>query len=44
MHKEIDLPKEADYLRTGIYDLDSDAAGTLGFPLRPASASAAVSK
>jgi hypothetical protein len=31
MHKEIDVPKEADYLRTGIYDLGSAAAGTLGF-------------
>ena len=32
------------YLRTGIYDLDSDAAGTLGFPLGPASPSVALSK
>jgi VWFA-related protein len=34
IHKEIDLPK-ADYvyLRTGIYDLRSNAAGTLGIPL-----------
>jgi VWFA-related protein len=34
MHKEIDVPKgEQVYLRTGIYDIGSDAAGTLGFPL-----------
>jgi VWFA-related protein len=34
MHKEIDVPKEEEvYLRTGIYDLHSDEAGTLGFPL-----------
>jgi VWFA-related protein len=44
MHKEIDLPKQAEYMRTGIYDLDSDAAGTLGFPLRPVNPSVAVSK
>jgi hypothetical protein len=33
IHKEIDVPKEDIYLRTGIYDMDSDAAGTLGVPL-----------
>jgi VWFA-related protein len=33
IHKEIDVPKEYVYLRTGIYDLRSSAAGTLGFPL-----------
>ena len=34
MHKEIDVPKGEDvYLRTGIYDMGSDAAGTLGFPV-----------
>lgn len=33
MHKEIDVPKEPIYLRTGIYDLNSDSAGTLGIPL-----------
>jgi hypothetical protein len=35
MHKEIDLPRQAEYLRTGICDLDSDAAGTLDFPCEP---------
>ena len=33
IHKEIDLPKEYVYLRTGIYDLRSSTAGTLGVPL-----------
>jgi VWFA-related protein len=33
IHKEIDVPKEYVYLRTGIYDLKSNAAGTLGVPL-----------
>jgi hypothetical protein len=36
IHKEIDVPKQDVYLRTGIYDLGSDAAGTLGVPLREA--------
>ncbi len=33
IHKEIDVPQEYVYLRTGIYDLKSNAAGTLGVPL-----------
>jgi len=33
IHKEIDVPKEYVYLRTGIYDLKSHAVGTLGVPL-----------
>jgi hypothetical protein len=31
--KEIDVPKQDVYLRTSIYDVGSDAAGTLGVPL-----------
>lgn len=41
IHKEIDVPNEYVYLRTGIYDLKSSAAGTLGVPLIDAVASAA---
>jgi VWFA-related protein len=33
IHKEIDVPREYVYLRTGIYDLKSSTAGTLGVPL-----------
>ena len=33
MHKEIDMPPGEAYLRTGIYDLKSASAGTLGIPL-----------
>jgi hypothetical protein len=33
IHKEIDVPKQYVYLRTGIYDLKSNTAGTLGVPL-----------
>jgi VWFA-related protein len=33
IHKEIDVPKEYVFLRTGIYDLRSNTAGTLGIPL-----------
>jgi VWFA-related protein len=33
IRKEIDVPKEDVYLRTGIYDIGTDAAGTLGIPL-----------
>jgi VWFA-related protein len=39
IHKEIDVPKEYVYLRTGIYDLRSSTAGTLGTPLNDAAAS-----
>lgn len=41
IHKEIDVPKEYVYLRTGVYDLRSSAAGTLGFPLNEATAARA---
>lgn len=41
MHKEIDVPKEYVYLRTGVYDLRSGTVGTLGIPLTDASPSAA---
>jgi len=36
IHKEIDVPQEYVYLRTGIYDLRSSRAGTLGVPLTDA--------
>jgi len=41
IHKEIDVPKEYVYLRTGIYDLKSSTAGTLGIPLTDVTAPAA---
>ncbi len=41
IHKEIDVPKEYVFLRTGIYDLKSSTAGTLGVPLIEAATSAA---
>lgn len=34
IHKEIDVPVGDTFLRTGIYDLKSGEAGTLGVPLR----------
>ena len=40
IHKEIDVPQQYIYLRTGIYDLKSNTAGTLGVPLVDAVASA----
>ena len=33
-HQEIDLPEGENYLRAGIYDLQSNQAGTLEIPLR----------
>lgn len=33
IHKEIDVPNSGAFLRTGIYDLKSNNAGTLGVPL-----------
>jgi VWFA-related protein len=33
VHLDIDVPTGDIYLRTGIYDLNSGSAGTLGFPL-----------
>ena len=44
IHKEIDVPKGDVYLRTGIYDLGSNTAGTLGMPLREAPTPAAAAK
>ena len=41
IHKEIDVPQQYIYLRTGIYDLKSNTAGTLGVPLLDAVTSAA---
>lgn len=41
IHKEIDVPLSNAYLRTGIYDLKSGSAGTLGVPLIVASKPAA---
>jgi VWFA-related protein len=40
IHKEIDVPQQYIYLRTGIYDLKSNTAGTLGVPLVDAVTSA----
>lgn len=34
IHKEIDIPQGDAFLRTGIYDLRSGSAGTLGVPLQ----------
>ncbi|HME35305.1 MAG TPA: hypothetical protein VKF84_08710 [Candidatus Sulfotelmatobacter sp.] len=36
IHKEIDVPREYVFLRTGIYDVKSNTAGTLGVPLTDA--------
>jgi hypothetical protein len=41
IHKEIDVPKEYVFLRSGVYDLKSSNAGTLGSPLMSAGVSAA---
>ena len=41
IHKEIDVPQGKIYLRTGIYDLNSSNAGTLGFPLSATTTTAA---
>jgi len=35
IHREIDVPEGEVFLRTGIYDLKSNTAGTLGIPLAP---------
>jgi len=43
-HLEIDVPSGDIYLRTGIYDLDSGNAGTLGFPLTAVHATPIASK
>jgi hypothetical protein len=42
LHIEIDVPPGDIYLRTGVYDLNSGNAGTLGFPLRPPTSAAAT--
>ena len=44
LHLEIDVPPGDVYLRTGIYDLKSGNAGTLGFPLPAPSVAPAVQK
>jgi VWFA-related protein len=44
MHLEIDLPGNEGYLRTGIYDLKSQEAGTLEIPLLAVSTPAVASK
>jgi VWFA-related protein len=36
IHKEIDVPREDVFLRSGIYDLQASTAGTLGIPLHSA--------
>jgi VWFA-related protein len=41
IHREIDVPQGDSYLRTGIYDLTSGSAGTLGVPLTVHSTQAA---
>ncbi len=41
IHKEIDVPQGEAFLRTGIYDLESNSGGTLGLPLRNHGASPA---
>jgi hypothetical protein len=38
IHKEIDVPQRDVFLRTGIYDLRSASAGTLGMQLQATSA------
>jgi VWFA-related protein len=44
LHLEIDVPFGDIYLRTGIYDLNSGNAGTLGFPLGTVTASTSATK
>jgi VWFA-related protein len=44
LHLEIDVPPGDIYLRTGIYDLHSGNAGTLGFPLAAVTASDSAKK
>jgi len=41
IHKEIDVPKQYVFLRTGVYDLRASTAGTLGMPLTDATTTAA---
>lgn len=41
IHKEIDVPQGKVFLRTGVYDLNSSTAGTLGVPLTPVAATTA---
>jgi hypothetical protein len=41
IHKEIDVPKGGAFLRTGIYDLLSTSAGTLGMQLQATGATPA---
>jgi hypothetical protein len=44
LHLEIDVPPGDIYLRTGIYDLNSGNAGTLGLPLGTVTASGGATK
>jgi VWFA-related protein len=44
LHLEIDVPPGDIYLRTGIYDLNSGNAGTLGFPLGTVTAPSGATK
>ena len=44
LHLEIDVPPDDIYLRTGIYDLNSGNAGTLGFPLGTVTAKVGATK
>jgi hypothetical protein len=44
LHLEIDVPPGDIYLRTGIYDLNSGNAGTLGVPLGAITASDSAKK
>jgi hypothetical protein len=44
LHLEIDVPPVDIYLRTGIYDLNSGNAGTLGLPLGTVTASGGATK
>lgn len=41
IHKEIDVPRGRVFLRTGVYDLNSGNAGTLGVPLTQVAAAPA---
>ncbi len=44
IHEEIDIPKDAAYLRTGVYDLKASTAGTLGLSLHDETAPTSAGK
>jgi hypothetical protein len=44
IHKEIDVPQEDVFLRSGVYDLEANTAGTLGIPLNYAENRASKTK